>query len=304
MKNKVIVLVVISVLLCIFLPASILGTIHKINVSPSRNPNHELKYNGYLWFYDKNELMSKYECQTDDCDLATTIIDDNEYGINYYQDGNDKIGIVDGMFTFIKDGNIKLYNIQNGYVLQEYKAVKNYNITLENNYYILENTNEKWGVLSIGSNLGMIIPFEYDFVGLKNIFSDKYLQTEKFIVMKNNEWNLVHDGETLLENGLENPIIDYTDNHIFTKNNDEIKIFNYDGTQIVNNLEITDYQILDKYIAIFTDKILVIYDDSKNVILKTISNDVLNGEVSLQLNGDELDVLIDNEIIEKIVSNS
>ena len=68
MKDKK-TLITIIILLVVFLPLGLVGTIKhfstsKTNVDVNSNPNKEFIYNNKLYFYYENELLATYECST------------------------------------------------------------------------------------------------------------------------------------------------------------------------------------------------------------------------------------------------
>ena len=301
-RDKRYSLVLIILLLCIFAPLSVFGIF--INKNKESNPNHDQFYEGYIWFYDNNdELLSKYQCMTEICEFAKPIIDDDEYNINYYKDGKlNSLKEIDGHYTFIIDGNdIKLYDITNGTVLVSYKAVKNYNTELVNNYYIVQNNENKWGIISINKVLNSVLPFEYDFIGLinKTDLNNKLL-SDKFIVKKEDKWYIVDNNNEILSSEINYPIIDYTDNYIFTKNNNEIKIYNYEGVEYLNSYSIKNYIIKDNYLGIISNNILYIYNNINTDYIKSIMLNNSNSKVELDIINNTLIVKVDSVVIENV----
>lgn len=311
MKNQKVIYITIIVLLCIFLPLTIIGFIFRDDKNLlDENPGHDTYYKGKIWFYDDNDkLLSSYECQTEICEFTVPTIDDAAYGINYYGEGTmEKVPVVDNKYTFITDGAvIYLYNVTNGTTLGTYKAVKNYNTSLENNAFIVQNQNGLWGVLTIGSTLSSVLPFEYDFVGLINKTNeDGTLNTDKFIVRKNNKWHLVDVTgvePNAITGEIEDPIVDYTDYYVISKNMNKVRIHSYENYEYLTNYSIKDYVLEDKYIGIITDNFLLIYDNLGSNYLKDITLTGITGEIDLELSNNNLNVKVDNEVIETIEVN-
>jgi len=308
MKNKKVVLITIIVLLCVFAPLTIFSFIFKDDRNLlDENPKHEQFYEDSIWFYDNGDkLISKYECQTKICDFSVPTIDDGTYNINYYKGGTmEKVSVIDEKFTFITDGaKIYLYNITATITLNSYKAIKNYNVNLENNTYILQNEDGLWGAIKIGSSLGPVLPFEYDFIGLTdNLNEDNTLNVNKLIVLKENKWYIVDNTNNALSGYIDDPIIDYTDEYIFSKNGDRVRIFSYENFEYINNYQIKDYILEDKYIGIVTDNFLLIYDNLGTSYLKSITLVNNNGKIELEKVDNKLEVKVDNSIIETIELN-
>ena len=309
MENRKYALVLIILLLIIFVPLTIVGFIVNFNKQPvEENPNHELYYEGSLWFYDNNDkLLNKYECKTEKCDLANVMIDDDEYGINYYKDGNlDKIEYSGSSHTFITDGdNTSLYDIVGNRTLLEIEGVKTYNTKLSNNLYIIKSKN-KWGVVRI-DNKGIndfrtIIPIEYDFIGLKNNeLTEDTLNADIFIVKQNAEWYLMNSSKVFITNSISTPIINYSNNYLVSKDADNYIIYKYDGERYYNNYIITNYALSGEYIAIVTNNVLAIFKDT--TLLNTYPLTDVNAKIELVNDESNLTIKVDENIVGTIAIN-
>ena len=300
MKNKKMVLYTIIFLLIIFVPLTIMGFFVRGKENPlEENPNHEFFFENKLWFYDKNdELISKYECKTNKCDLAKLTIDDEEYGINYYKDGTLEKVENNNVYTFIADGALNyLYDVENGRALQKYLQIKNYNTKVKNDIYIIQNEDNLWGAISIGETLSALLPFEYDFLGIVNDFSEEELNVNYFIALKNDKWFLVDKENTMISSESDDPIIDYNDKFIITKADDRIKVFSYVGTEYLESYYFNDYALYDKYIGLVTNDTVYIYDDLEANYLKSIPIDT-PGNLKLEPKGNQVLVKLDDEVIE------
>lgn len=306
MKNKKVVLITIVILLCIFLPLTVIGFIFKDDKNLlDENPRHDLYYKGKVWFYDENDkLLSSYECQTEVCELSVPTIDDDTYGINYYKGTISSVPVEDNSYTFITDGAVLyLYNVKNGTTLQSYKSIKNYNTKINNNNYILQNSDGLWGVLTVGSTLSSVLPFEYDFVGLINKVDDKgILNSDKFIVLKDSKWYIVDSDNSAITGYIDDPIIDYTDEYVISKNSERIRIHSYQNFEYLTNYQIKDYALEDNYIAIVIDGFILIYNSLNTNYIKSIPL-TTSGELDLEKEDNKLIVKINNEIIETIELN-
>lgn len=305
MENKKASLITIIVLLCIFAPLAILGLIFRDDKNfLEENPNHDFYYKGHLWFYnEKDELLSSYECQTEICELTTPTIDDGVYGINYFKNGTLKNVSKSYKYTFITDGAvIYLYDVVSGKSLQTYKNLKNYNTNVKNNAYIVQNSDELWGVLTVNDMLGVVLPFEYDFIGLveNSANEDEILNTEKFVVKKDNKWYIVDENNSAISSHFDDPIIDYNNDYIFTKNGEIVKIYSYQGFEYINNYTVKDYILEDKYIGIITNNYLLIYENLANRYIGNISIVGVTGKLSLEKVANKLNVKVNNEVIETV----
>ena len=187
MKDKK-TLITIIVLLVIFLPIGLFGTIKSFSTTKSDvkddNPNKEFKYNNKLYFYYNDKLLSTYECST--CTLATSSIDDINYHTNYYKsDDKELAGVLNEYYGLFKENdNIILYNLVNNKKIDSYKSIKNYNIEATSKFAITEKSSGKGVIFFDLSNSP--IPNIYEYITLPSHIIDNKLDTSKFIVKKDN----------------------------------------------------------------------------------------------------------------------
>lgn len=306
MKNKT-VLITMIVLAAIFVPLTIIGALGLKNISPiEENPNHDILYNGYLWFYDKdNKFLSNYKCATKICGYTSGTIDDDTYGVNYYKGGTtNTTSSIKDRYAFITDGtDIHLFSLESGKVLTTYKSLKTYNHTIESGYYILQDKRGVWGVLSVNEMLGNILQFEYSFIGLKNkTNADGTINADKFIVMKNTKWYIVGKNGDTLSGRINEPIVDYTNEYIFSKLNNEYHIYSYDNHEYLENHTIKNYTLGEGYIGIFTSSHLVVYSELGKEALKSITI-TPGSQVELEKDGNKVNVKINGEVKESIELN-
>lgn len=307
MKNKN-VLITIIVLLCIFVPLTIIGLLNIKNISPlEENPNHDTYYKGYMWFYDSEDnFLSKYECTTELCEYTSSLIDDDTYGINYYKDGLiNKTSLINDKYALITDGVlVHLYSASSGLILQEYKAVKTYKTNIENNVYIIQNTDDVWGVISISDTLNSILPFEYSFIGIKNELNDNnVLSAKKFIVLKDQKWYIVDNNNSAITGYIDDPIIDYTNDYVFSKSDNKIRIYSYDNYEYLSKYNIRNYILEDKYIGIVTDSFLLIYENLGNKYIESVVLTEKNSSIDLEKVDNKLNIIFDGKIKESIELN-
>ena len=305
MENKKSVLITIIVLLVIFIPLTILGYFNRSESKKNENPNHELYYQGYLWFYNaSNELIYKYQCQTETCGLAKGSIDDDSFGIYYYKDGNiENIPLINDRFAFILDGEyIYLYNIETDLKLSTLKAVKNYNTIIENNTYLMQNHDGLWGVFSLNENIEQILPYEYDFIGLPNRLNyENNLSTESFIAFKNPAWFIVVNIGSNLTTAYNYPIIDYSYNYVVCKEAEtsKIHIYDYEGNEYLKEVNIKKHIFESNYTGIIVDNVLYIYNNLAEDYLKIISVPE-GGNVTMETAEDIINIKINGEIVETL----
>ncbi len=300
-KDNIATLVIIVILLVVFIPLTTIGTIKRLSETRDDNPKHELYYKGYLWFYNDNELLGKYECKTSVCNLAKTIIDDDEYHIKYDKGNLDNIGIINNKFVFVLDGDeINLIDIKSNLVLQKYNGIKNYNTLLDNNIYLLKNKNDKWGIVSISEGIVAYLPFEYDYIGLIYKTSEDKIDVNKLLVKKDNKWMVIDNTGKSLTNGYDYPIIDYNDNYIFFQNNDNIIASDKNNNRLLSDISIKDFSILEDYILLFTDKEVYLYNELEESPLKTYDNIKSDDKVSMEISGNRLYIRVNNSTFDTL----
>ncbi len=300
MINKKTVLATIIGLLIIFIPLTIASFFLKEKENPfDKNPAHEFYYKEMLWFYDKDgQLINNYHCNTTSCGYAEYIIDDED--INYYKEGTVLKSTLNSNYVFLKDGALTyLYSLKLSKVLQSYKSIKTYNTHLFDNTYILQNQNELWGVLSVGESINSILPFEYNFIGLINKMNDDgTLNTDTFIVNKDNKWSLISKENKKLSADFNAKIVDFNKDIIVTKNNERYHIYNYTMNEYLTNYLITNCKIVKNYIMVESNNMLYVYRDLNNSYIRSYnlnngSLDILedNNKIVLKLSGNILDTL-------------
>lgn len=301
MKSKIYSLVVIILLLVIFLPLTVFGYIYKQNHKVEENPNHEMYYKGSIWFYDEDDnYLSKYICQTEICELAKPTIDDDNYELNYYKDGTiESILPISNKYAFIRDGDyINLYEFNINKTIQNYLAIKTYNIKLSDDIYVLQNKDNMWGVLYVKENINVILPFEYNYIGIKNdIDKDGILVVKNYVALKDDKWNIINsNGESVIE--FDEPIIDYTNRYIFTKN-DNIKIYNYSKDLLISNLKIDNYILLDDFVGIVSNNVLYIYNNILSTVYKQVNISNPDG-IELKVSDKILYIYEDNILLDTL----
>ncbi len=299
MINKKTVLATIIALLIIFVPLTIASYFLKEKENPfDKNPGHDFYYKEMLWFYDGNDLINTYHCNTTSCDYAEYVIDDED--INYYKDGNlKKSEVINNNYVFIKDGALtNLYSLDYGKVLQSYKQVKTYNTNIFDNIYILQNQDDLWGAISVSENINSILPFEYSFVGLKdNINEDGSLNADMFIVSKNNKWYLVSKDNEKKSSEFDSKIVDFNDKLIVTKGS-SYHIYNYDKNEYLIDYNISDYKLVKDYLLIISNNMLYIYKDISNGYLK--SYNVSSGKLNTEVENNKIIIKIGENVIDTL----
>lgn len=304
MINKKTVLVTIIILLCLFVPLTIVSYFLKEDENPfDDNPHHDFYYQNKLWFYDENDkLVNAFPCTTDTCDYASSIINDDIYEINYYKEGNLlKTSLIANDFAFIKDGAlVKLFSVKEGSILQNYKVLNTYNTNISNNAYILENENNLWGVISINDSIMSILPFEYNYIALKDNVVEGTLNSDVFIVSKDDKWYLVSDDNTSLTALYNEPIVDYNNKYVITKNEGRVRIYNYAGLEYLTNENISDYVMEGSFLGIVSQNVFYLYNNLDYNYLKSIPLNGEESEIELEINNRKIVIKSNGNVLDTL----
>ncbi len=259
MKKDKPTFITIIILLIIFVPMSIYGTIGYIQSKQYvENPNHDQYYDGYVYFYKNDEMLGKYKCKTDKCYIAQSSIDTEN--INYPEGSKKELGIVKDKYTFIQDGeSVYLYDIYIDRDVFEFDSIKFYNSTIEGDNLLVEK-DSKWGIFSL-ENISMTIPYSFQYLGLPNKLIDNKVQMDKLIVKEKNEYYLIDSDTNTITQRFNNVIYDYNKNYVITNVNGEFKFNDYQANPI-NYFGFIDNIILtDNYVALIYKNNVKIYKD-------------------------------------------
>ncbi len=302
-RNKKIPMIVYSVLLVILLPLTALSIYyHKegygIGKVRDRNVNKLFKFEGKLYFYDENILVGTYTCQSSNCDYAYETIDDTNYKLDYYNDNSiDRLsGLINHRYAFITDNEETiLYDALEGSTVGTFKGVKNYTKGLENERYIVMNNDSLWGVIDLnGSFPNLIVPYQYAYLGLKNILDDKTnkLDSNYYVAYDGNNWKIINDSNAVMSHDYTESIKSYDENTIITLENNTYKIYDYNARRIIE----IDY----KYANYLGSYILLVDFANKVYLYNKSVGSMLNKEDIIDISSleikDNKDVYYDGEL--------
>jgi len=314
-KNRKITLLIIIILLILFVPITIFSTImHFKNAKPlTGNKNQEFKYDGKLYFYDKGYLLGTYTCKNNDgyCDYSVTKVK-SDYSLDEKKlEKSTKLYLINKRYAFLMDAKMSelasaeiiLYDILSNQILAKYREVKNYG-GIENNYYIVKNTSDKWGVISVNDKVNVEIPFEYDYIGLANHenVDTKEIESEIFAVLSNNSWQLIDVNEAVFTSMIDNEIVTYNNEYVVVSDGIFMSLMDFDGLTYLN---------MYNYIN-FYDKYLTIIDSMNNFYLYDLNNNMKVtdsymvesiDDVKLESVEKEIILKINNEEKERIAIN-
>lgn len=300
MKDKK-TLITIIVLLVIFLPIGLFGTIKSFSTTKSDvkddNPNKEFKYNNKLYFYYNDKLLSTYECST--CTLATSSIDDINYHTNYYKsDDKELAGVLNEYYGLFKENdNIILYNLVNNKKIDSYKSIKNYNIEATSKFAITEKSSGKGVIFFDLSNSP--IPNVYEYISLPAHIIDNKLDTSKFIVKKDNMWSVISANKKIDVAPVLDEIVDFNDSYYITFANNTYHIYDRNNIEYLENLPKTNVYGVGKYIFVLNNNQLFIYENCLNPVIKIMELPSYNSLYFYQ-NNNKIDIMIDENLHETL----
>lgn len=155
--------------------------------------------------------------------------------------------VINEKFVFIVDGeeNVVLFDITTKEIVQTYKSV-----SLSGNYFVVKNSSDVYGVISVEDKVNELIPFEFTYI-------DYVSKNDNYILTKHSS-SYVADNKghaiTLTYNA---QIMDYNELYIITKTTaEEYHIFNFN-----NRTELTEYvnskrlfiELVKDYVGVLTD---------------------------------------------------
>lgn len=231
--------------------------------------------NGILTIYNDNEeVLGSYECINKNenlCYVAYNSNSEDSFAIskNIYEDGSvvkERSKVYLNRYVFIYDNasdsdlTIKLYDMLNNKILNEYTLVKNYNVE-NDNIAVVKNENNLYGLIELNeSGYTNLIDLTFDYMGIIDKDDDKYI-----VVKDKNGYYLVdYNGKTKTR-AFSGEIIDYNNEYIIVKKaNNKYSTYSYSGEE-----ELKDYDYIsiinDNYLAVVIENNLYIrgYSDNK-----------------------------------------
>lgn len=296
---------IIIVLLVIFIPLSIIGLLnHKEDSLQTidENPNKEVFYNNKVYFYQGDELLGTYICQN--CKKTETVIDDSNYHTNYYKYGTDELSTVQNsiLAIFNEGDKIEFYNIVSQKKVMEFDAIKTYNIANNNNLYFgkIENF---WQIMEINeAGAKSVINDSFDYIAIPNHIENNILNSDKLIVKKNNNWEILDiiNKESIISNSYE--IVDFNEYYYIVYNNG-YQIHDYNNIEILPN-------IIKSYVATVNDYLFIISNSNTLFIYK--ENNITNYETMTLPEYTEIDfinsaegikIMLDKNLYQTIAPN-
>ena len=273
MTNRKVTFIFTIIFLIITLPLAGIGTYYHLEKEKHINKKQEFKFDGKLYFYNNKELLGTYTCENfnEYCDYAP-IKAKKEYKLDEYPNEtgrkstlmeNQYALLFDTKTSLLTEADILLYDVKNGKTMGQYKEIKDYGIGIDNDLYIIKNTDGLWGVLSLADGVDLKIPFGYTYIGLKESVSELTgkIEANLFAVLKDGTWKLVDVNNTELTSGFTEEIFSYNEEYVVTTNNDKMTLLNYKGEIALEG----SYKYLN-----FHNKYIVIMDEANKFYLYDI----------------------------------
>lgn len=299
MKDKK-TLITIIVLLVIFLPCSIIGTVKHFDMKKGKivddNINKEFIYNNKLYFYDNDKLLSTYACNA--CKKASNKYSDIK-NTNYYKFGIKEIEpVLTNMFgIFEENGKTLLYNLTGGNVLDSYDEVINYGISSTSKFLINKKDN-KWGILFLDFSNNTITN-EYDYIALPAHLNNNVLDSSKFIVSKNNLWYILKEDGTLFKEATSKEIVDFNEEYYITYDG-SYHIMDYNNVEYLQFLSKKGVYAVGKYIFIESNNnLLLVYEKCDDSLRQQV---VLPDHESIYFNviDNAIEIILDQKLFQKL----
>ena len=218
---------------------------------------------GWLVFLDSedNEL-GEYECTNKDEELCYVAYYSNEddFDVNkqVYENGvpiDFRSDILLDNYVFVydnttrEDGNLKLYNITDKEVMDEYALVKEVSET----NVIVKDADDNYGILTFSEDgVENLVDFDYDYLGY-------ILESDAFVGANNNNYVLIGlDGEDVSRN-IPGEIKNFDGANISVVIDGDYYIYNYQGVR--QNEETYDYiRFVSNYIIAADNRRLYVFD--------------------------------------------
>lgn len=322
-ENKKGVLITIIVLLCIFIPGTILGIVGKSmkdnapakEQSTSENDKQELLYNDTLHFYNYGILLGTYDCSEGYiyCGYAYEYVDDNTYHLDYYDDNTiNQLGIIGEKYAFISDtksddeyyrnDGVILYDIVNKKALVTYQAVKNYTIGIENDLYIVKNNN-KWGIIKLTGDIATtILDPSYDYIGLQNSQNNNLIVSDQFVVMNDGVWGIIDINGARLSGTFNSEIASYNGNNLIVVNGSgKYELYSYQGANLLDNNVYNKLIFVGKYVGVYgLDNNFYIYDYVNKSIISSKYVYTNVDDVQIEFKDNNALIKKDGQVLESI----
>lgn len=274
-KKKITILIILSAVLLIIIGILLYFVFFKGNkLAKEKEPiiivekdNYRYEDGKLIFLNDKGKELGIYECKTKNeknCYVANytnednfdieTIVDENNQPIEKLSKiyNNRYVFIYDN--TTVSDGNLKLYDIKQKKELEEYKYIKEG----KDNYVIAVDTDDKYGVLNIFSEVKETVEFKYDYLG--------YIPSLNNIVAKTSDTSqLIDNSGVEVSKSIKGDIKTYNEKYISVLVDEKYYLYDYNGI-ICLNKDIDFISFYEGFVITINNKKLYVYDNNLNIL--------------------------------------
>lgn len=307
-KEQQITKILVILFFILLFPMGVFSVVSKI-VAPSEsatqdNPNHEFFYKGKLWFYtESGALLGTYTCETTNCGYATGTYDDKEYLIDSYEPTDIELTLPLQSIVFLSDQNEPepkkyfLYDIEKQIPNKSliFSGVKNYGKGIEDYIYIVENEQNKYGVIQVTNQMTPLIPFQYDFIGLpNNVNEDGKMIADAFIVKQGEVWSIISRNNTSLTTPMPGQIVSFQKDNLILAKDGVYTLVDYQGNEVIDQ----EFKKLS-----YTGKFLNCIDEEGYFYIMDIATQTIYGEKILLEENDKVRTSINGSKIEIYIND-
>ena len=274
-KKKKVIIIVVTVIVLIAIIVGLFFLFSKKEEVVQNVPDvilEEDNYryeNGILYFLEDDEELGSYECTNKDeelCYVAYLTNDDDFDELKQVDEDGETLQlrskIYNERYVFVfdnqskKDKVIKLYDIKDSKVLDEYTEIKAYEE--HEDEVVLKNLESKVGLLRLKDEKEEVIPFDYDYLG---IFKDDN-NLDKIVAKTDSGYVLINQNNDTITNTMNSLIVGANTTHLKTKDEMGVySVYSYQGELVGNG----DYALLlDGYCIFARDMKLYVTDYQKH----------------------------------------
>ena len=278
-KSNKVMIIIICLLILIFIALIIAFIINKnreeekpitntpptVEEAPVLGDNYFYQ-DGTLHFLDLNEKeIGTYTCDNKDsslCYLGFNNINDN-FDVAVLLNEKEELKaqrypILNDNYVFVVDNEqadttkVNLYSIKDQKILAKYNDAKVY----DNNYAIVSNEKNQYGLIHIEDGVTQAIDFQYEYLGMisgEDNLVAKYNRGYKIIDKTNKKLSSDYSSSAQIKY--------YNKNFIVAKVSGEYNVYDYNATLIASDYDFIT--VADKYIALVKDNKLIIEDANK-----------------------------------------
>lgn len=273
----------------------------------SANMSYLNYFDGMLYFYkdeDKNELIGKYTCSNkNNITNETTMLNNCGVAMESFfsrneveEDFSEHVGFIpifNERYVFVNDTldpnstSINLYDLKDNKILSRYSGVDAGSYTGEAKVsfaetpsgaqLIAKNKNNKFGVISVSSEVKSVIPFNYDAI---EKLRDSYMVKES-----SNTYVLMDRTGKTLTSRYGNKIVDYNGEYLKVIDADYYYVYDKEGNKVSDNKFYDVVLYSDYYVVVDINKRLDIhkYDDSRFSLSAPIELDEENYKIDYEV---------------------